>query len=46
MPAGRRNRVSEHFGEKGTSGLLLEIAVTNVYNRLNVPVRQPVGAWG
>jgi AhpD family alkylhydroperoxidase len=40
------DRVSEHYDEKGISSLLLTIAVTNVYNRLNVPIRQPAGAWG
>lgn len=39
-------RVSEHYDEKGLSSLLLTIAVTNVFNRLNVPIRQPAGAWG
>lgn len=39
-------RVSEHYDENGISGLLLMIAVTNVFNRLNVPIRQPAGAWG
>jgi len=39
-------RVSEHYDEKGLSSLLLMIAVTNVFNRMNVPTRQPAGAWG
>jgi len=38
-------RVSEHYDEKGLSSLLLMIAVTNVFNRMNVPTRQPAGAW-
>ena len=40
------HRVSEHYDEKGLSSLLLMIAITNVFNRLNVPTRQPAGAWG
>lgn len=39
-------RVTAQYDEKAISGLLLEIALTNVYNRLNVPIRQPVGEWG
>ncbi len=44
-------RVGEHYDEKGLASLLLMIAVTNVFNRLNVPTRQPpqqagAEAWG
>jgi AhpD family alkylhydroperoxidase len=39
-------RASEHYDEKGLSSLLLMIAITNVFNRLNVPTHQPAGAWG
>lgn len=28
------------------ASLLLMMAVTNVFNRLKVPTRQPAGAWG
>lgn len=38
-------RLKEHYDEKGLSSLLLMIAVTNVFNRLNVPTRQPPGTW-
>src|SRR5262249_36061866 len=34
------HRASEHYDEKGLSSLLLMIAITNVFNRLNVPTRQ------
>ncbi len=34
-----------HFDEKELASLILAIAVINVWNRLNVAVRQPVGAW-
>jgi AhpD family alkylhydroperoxidase len=37
-------RVREHYDEKGIASLLLTIAVTNVFNRLNVPTHQPAGA--
>ena len=39
-------RVRGHYDDKGISCLLLMIAVTNLFNRLNVPTRQPAGAWG
>jgi AhpD family alkylhydroperoxidase len=35
----------EHFNEKELASLILAIAAINVWNRLNVAVRQPVGAW-
>jgi AhpD family alkylhydroperoxidase len=34
-----------HYDEKGLAVLLLAIATTNVFNRLNVPTRQVAGAW-
>jgi AhpD family alkylhydroperoxidase len=37
---------TRHFDEKGLAALLLWIAVTNVFNRLNVATRQVAGAWG
>lgn len=39
-------RVSQHYDERGISSLLLMIAVTNVFNRMNVPTHQQAGAWG
>jgi len=35
-----------HYDQKGLAALLLMIAVTNVFNRLNVATRQVPGAWG
>ncbi|MBO4223388.1 carboxymuconolactone decarboxylase family protein [Bradyrhizobium neotropicale] len=35
----------KHFNEKELASLILAIAAINVWNRLNVAVRQPVGAW-
>nr|WP_239000817.1 carboxymuconolactone decarboxylase family protein [Jiangella asiatica] len=34
-----------HYDEEQLSALLLVIATTNVYNRLNVATRQVAGAW-
>ncbi|MBS1910855.1 MAG: carboxymuconolactone decarboxylase family protein [Bacteroidetes bacterium] len=34
-----------HYDEKALAGLILWIATTNVFNRLNVTVRQPAGSW-
>jgi AhpD family alkylhydroperoxidase len=38
--------VSQHYDEQGLSALLLSIATTNVFNRLNVSTRQVAGSWG
>ena len=35
-----------HYDEKALAALLLSIATTNVFNRLNVSTRQVAGAWG
>jgi len=40
------NEAARHFNEKELAALLLEIALTNVWNRINVPTRQPAGSWG
>jgi AhpD family alkylhydroperoxidase len=41
------NEAAKHFDERGLSALLLYIATTNLFNRLNAPTRQPAGAsWG
>jgi len=39
------DEAARHFDEQGLAALMLMIATTNVYNRLNVAIRQPVGAW-
>ncbi|GKQ53653.1 alkyl hydroperoxide reductase AhpD [Bradyrhizobium sp. Ce-3] len=36
---------AKHFNEQQLASLVLGIAAINVWNRLNVAVRQPVGAW-
>jgi AhpD family alkylhydroperoxidase len=37
---------AKHFDERALAALLLSIATTNVFNRLNASIRQPAGAWG
>ncbi|HTW00108.1 MAG TPA: carboxymuconolactone decarboxylase family protein [Streptosporangiaceae bacterium] len=37
---------AKHYDEQGLAVLLLAIATTNVYNRLNAPTRRVAGAWG
>jgi AhpD family alkylhydroperoxidase len=37
---------SRHYDERALASLLLSIAVTNVFNRINVATRQPAGTWG
>jgi AhpD family alkylhydroperoxidase len=40
------DEAARHYDERGLAALLLFIATTNVYNRLNVPIRQLAGTWG
>ena len=40
------DEAARHYDERGLAALLLMIAVTNVFNRLNVATRQVAGAWG
>lgn len=37
---------TRHYDERAIAALLLAIATTNVYNRLNVATRQEAGNWG
>ncbi len=38
---------ARHYGEQGMAALVLQIALENVWNRLNNAVRQPADApWG
>ncbi|WGR95161.1 carboxymuconolactone decarboxylase family protein [Bradyrhizobium sp. ISRA443] len=39
------NEADKHFDERQLAALVLAIAAINVWNRLNVAVRQPVGVW-
>lgn len=37
---------ARHYDERALAALVLSIATTNVWNRLNVATRQTAGAWG
>ncbi|MBS0385512.1 MAG: carboxymuconolactone decarboxylase family protein [Proteobacteria bacterium] len=39
------NQAREHFDERALAGLVLHVAVTNLYNRLNVATGQIAGSW-
>jgi AhpD family alkylhydroperoxidase len=40
------NDATKHYDDKGMAALILSIATTNVFNRLNVSTGQVAGAWG
>jgi AhpD family alkylhydroperoxidase len=40
------DEAARHYDEEGLAALLLSIATTNVFNRLNIATRQIAGAWG
>jgi AhpD family alkylhydroperoxidase len=40
------DEAAKHYDEKGLAAVILMIATTNVFNRLNVTTRQPAGARG
>ena len=40
------DEAARHYDEPGLAALLLAIATTNVFNRLNVATRQVAGGWG
>jgi AhpD family alkylhydroperoxidase len=37
---------AKHYDDQGMAALLLAIATTNVFNRLNAATRQVAGSWG
>ena len=37
------DEAADHFDEKGLSAIILMIATTNFFNRLNVTIKQPAG---
>jgi AhpD family alkylhydroperoxidase len=39
------DEAARHYDQEGLAVLLLAIAATNVFNRLNVPTRQVAGVW-
>ena len=46
VPDGIWDEAARHYDERGLAALLLMIATTNVFNRLNVTTRQVAGARG
>ena len=36
---------AKHFDEKALAGLVLSVALTNLFNRVNVATRQIAGSW-
>ena len=39
------SRAAWHYDEKALAGLVLHVALVNLFNRLNVGTRQPAGDW-
>lgn len=40
-------RAADHYDEQGLAALILMIATTNFFNRINITIREPAGAtWG
>jgi AhpD family alkylhydroperoxidase len=37
---------ARHYDETGLAAIVLAIALTNLFNRLNIPTKQVAGAWG
>lgn len=40
------DNAAKHYDEEGLAAIVLMIAVTNLFNRLNATTRQQAGAWG
>jgi AhpD family alkylhydroperoxidase len=40
------DEAARHFDERQLAAIILWIATTNVFNRINVTTRQPAGSWG
>jgi AhpD family alkylhydroperoxidase len=41
------DEAADHFDERGLAAIILMIAMTNFFNRINVTVREPAGTtWG
>jgi AhpD family alkylhydroperoxidase len=39
------DEAARHYNEKALGSLVIQIALINAFNRLNVATRQPAGAW-
>jgi AhpD family alkylhydroperoxidase len=40
------DEAAKHYDERGLAALVLYIATTNLFNRLNATTRQAAGSWG
>lgn len=40
------DEAAKHYDERGLAALVLYVATTNLFNRLNASTRQPAGVWG
>ncbi len=40
------DEATRHYDEQGLASIVLMIATTNLFNRLNAPTRQIAGVWG
>lgn len=38
-------RAAEHYDERALAALVLQVGLTNLFNRLNISTRQPAGDW-
>jgi AhpD family alkylhydroperoxidase len=45
VPDGVWSEAARHYDEQGLAALILSIATTNLFNRLNVATGQVAGAW-
>ncbi|MDQ0382630.1 carboxymuconolactone decarboxylase family protein [Amycolatopsis thermophila] len=43
MPDEIWDDAADHFDERQLSGLILTIALTNLFNRINVTIKEPAG---
>jgi AhpD family alkylhydroperoxidase len=47
VPDALWDEVADHFDEKELSALILTVAVTNMFNRINTTIQEPAGTtWG
>jgi AhpD family alkylhydroperoxidase len=47
VPDALWDEVADHFDEKELSALILTIALTNLFNRINTTIKEPAGTtWG
>jgi AhpD family alkylhydroperoxidase len=40
------NEAAKYFDDKQLASIVLWVAVSNLFNRVNVSIRQPAGVWG